>query len=192
MSFTQNNIETIIELYTNKKYSTHKLAEIFKVGHKKISQLLKDNNVEMNKKGGQIKFGKSYEIEKTKTNKYISEDKILVAKCKKTDIVINDPNNLSGGLTRHILEHYGDVYIPTNTYQRKKYEQLNGKKWFEEYFDIIETDKTPMRKCGLCDWETNDVDNKTGCFVNHIQKEHKRFKRKRITITRKFCCMFIV
>ena len=68
---------------------------------------------------------------------------------------------------------YGDVNIPTNTYQRKKYEQINGKKWFEEYFDIIEVDKDIKRKCNLCEWETTDIYNKSGCFTNHIENTHK-------------------
>jgi hypothetical protein len=29
------------------------------------------------------------------------------------------------------------------------------------------------RKCKLCDWETKDVSNKTGCFEQHINKIHK-------------------
>ena len=173
MSLTSPQIENIIELYTNQGYSTHKLAELYKVGHKKISQILKDNNIEIKKRGGQIKIGNSNDLEKSKVNKYTSEDKELIAKCKKTSITINDPNNLSGKLTKHIIEIYGDVNIPTNTYQRKKYEQINGKKWFEEYFDIIEVDKDVKRKCNLCEWETTDIYNKSGCFTNHIEKIHK-------------------
>jgi hypothetical protein len=148
------------------------LAELYKVGHKKISQILKDNNVEIKKRGGQIKIGNSNYLEKSKVNKYTSEDKELIAKCKKTSVIINDPNNLSGKLTKHIIEIYGDVNIPTNTYQRKKYEQINGKKWFEEYFDIIEINKEITRQCKLCEWETTDVNNKTGCFTNHIENIH--------------------
>ncbi len=172
MSLTLSQIQNIIQLYVNEGYSTHKLAEQFKVGHKKISQTLKDNNVKIKKRGGQTKIGNSSELEKSKINKYISEDKELTAKCKQTNIIINDPNNLSGKLTRHIIDLYGDINIPTNTYQRKKYEQINGKKWFEEYFDIIEIDKDIKRKCGLCEWETTDINNKSGCFTNHIQDVH--------------------
>lgn len=173
MSFTILEIENIIKLYSNEGYSTHKLAEIYKVGHKKISQILKECNVEIKKRGGQIKIGNSNELEKSKVNKYISDDKELVAKCKKTSIIINDPNNLSGKLTKHIIEIYGDVNIPSNTYQRKKYEQINGKKWFEEYFDVVEIDKEKRRKCNLCEWETTDIYNKSGCFTNHIENTHK-------------------
>lgn len=137
-TLTNEDINNIIYLYQNEIPSTHKLAEHFKVGHKKISKILKDNNIQLNSRGGQITIGNSSDIEKNKTNLYISVDKKLIIKCKKTGIEFDDINNLSGCLTKHIIEQYGSVPIPTNTYQRKKYELANGKKWFEEYFDIIE------------------------------------------------------
>ncbi len=171
---TSEDINNIIELYQTEISSTHKLAEKFKVGHKKISQILKENNIEINKKGGQTQMGNSSEIESSKSNIYISsKTHELVAQCKKTNVVIKDPNNLSGKLTKHIIDLYGDVWIPTNTYQRKKYELINNKKWFEEYFNIVEVEILPTRKCKLCDWETTDITNKTGCFENHINKSHK-------------------
>jgi len=169
----ENDISEIIDLYQTKIPSTHKLAEKYKVGHKKISQILKENNIDINKKGGQSKIGNSSEIESSKTNLYIANDNYeLVAKCKKTNTIINDPNNLSGMLTKHIVNLYGDVNIPKNNYQRKKYELINGKKWFEEFFDIIELEIKPTRQCKLCKWNTTDINNKTGCFEQHIQKHH--------------------
>ena len=45
-------------------------------------------------------------------------------------------------------------------------------KWFEEYFDIVNVEKRTRRKCNLCDWSTLDVDNKTGCFENHVNDIH--------------------
>lgn len=173
MSLNPIQIENLIQLYLNENYSTHKLSELYKVGHKKISQILKDNNVELKKRGGQIKNGNSSQIGKSKVKKFVSEEKEYVAQCKKTGVRLNDANNLSGNLTRHIVELYGDVNIPSNTYQRKKYEKENGKKWYEVYFDIIEIEKIPTRKCSLCEWETSDINNKTGCFDNHINNIHK-------------------
>lgn len=163
----------IIELYQTEIPSTHKLAEKFKVGHKKISQILSENNIVINKKGGQTQLGNSSEIESSKTKLYVNSDTHeLIAQCKRTNVVIKDPNNLSGKLTKHIINLYGDVWIPSNTYQRKKYELINKKKWFEEYFNIVEVEILPTRKCKLCEWETTDTSNKTGCFENHINLSH--------------------
>lgn len=173
-NLTTQEINNIIELYKSEIPNTHKLAEKFKVGHKKISQILKENNIKINKKGGKVKLGNSFEIESSKSNKYLSSSTHeLVAQCKKTNVIIKDPNNLSGKLTKHITELYGDIWIPSNTYQRKKYESINNKKWFEEYFNIVEVLITPTRKCKLCDWETTDTSNKTGCFETHINKNHE-------------------
>lgn len=114
------DIINIIELYQTEMPSTHKLAQKFKVGHKKISQILKENDIVINKKGGQIQDGNSFEIGSTKSKIYSSsETQELVAQCKKTNTIVKDTNNLSGKLTRHIINLYGDVWIPTNTYQRK-------------------------------------------------------------------------
>lgn len=169
-TLTTENINEIIRLYQTDIPSTHRLAEKFKTSHKKISTILKDNNIIINKKGGQTK--NPIDITKIKSFKYSSKDKKLIAKCKKTNTIFNDPNNLSGNLTKHVIEIYGDIDIPYNTYQRKKYEITHNKKWFEEYFDIIEVDKKSIRKCGLCEWETIDVDNKSGSFENHILNKH--------------------
>lgn len=171
-TLTNEDINDIIRLYENEIPNTHKLAERFKVGHKKISQILKDNNIQLNSKGGQISIGNSGKIEQSKITRYASNNKKLVARCKKTGFEFEDANNLSGCLTKHIVEEYGSVPIPTNTYQRKKYEIKHNKKWFEEYFDIIEMDILEVRRCSLCDWVTEDINNKSGCFENHINKIH--------------------
>jgi len=141
--------QKIIELYTSSVPSTHKIAEKFKIGHKKVTSILRKYNIPINSKGAQIKIGNSIEIEKSNVNKYKSEsiDTTLIVKCKKTGIEFKDANNFSGVLTRHILELYNDLSIPKNTYQRKKYEISFGKKWFEEYFDIIEKKRENTRSC---------------------------------------------
>lgn len=138
-NLTKEDIINIINLYQSEMSSTHKLAEKFKVGHKKITNILKENNITINNKGAKIKMGNTSIITKEKIKLLKPSDGFkLVAKCKITGTIIDDPNNLSGSLTNHIIKTFNDVKIPNNTYQRKKYEIENGKKWYEEYFDIIE------------------------------------------------------
>jgi hypothetical protein len=170
----KNDIKEIIKLYQTEIPSTHKLAKRFKVGHRKISNILKDNNIPINNRGRQKTINNSVEIEKSKVLKYKSKkiNTKLVAVCIKTGVSFEDVNNLSGVLTKHIIDNYGNVKIPNNTYQRKKYEKQYGRKWFEEYFIIKEIKLNEKRKCGLCEWETTDINNKTGCFEKHINEEH--------------------
>lgn len=172
---TTNDISNLIQSYKSDINNIHKLAELYKTSHKNVSKILKENGITINNKGGRIKNGQSKTIEKLKTSKYYSKkkNKILIAQCRLTKKEFKDINNLSGTLTDHIIKTYGDVKIPANNYQRKKYEIENGKKWFEEYFDIIEVEKKTIRKCKLCNWSTFDISNKTGCFENHIKKDHQ-------------------
>jgi hypothetical protein len=172
---TDDMVNDIINSYQSNDIGLESLCKKHGLGKLKVKDILLSNGVKIKSKGAQITIGNSSEIESSKTNLYSSLDdkKKLVVVCKKTKLEFDDVNNLSGCLTRHILETYGNVPIPTNTYQRKKYELINGKKWYEEYFDIIEVVVNEARKCKLCGWETEDVLNKTGCFENHINKNHR-------------------
>jgi hypothetical protein len=165
-------INEIIKLYKSSIPSTHRLANHFKLGHKKISKILNDNNVKINAKGGQKSHEQTQAIISAKTKVYSVTDKELVAICKKTGIKIKDPNNLSGKLTKHIFDNFDNPIIPKNTYQRKKYEIQFNKKWFEEYFTIQEVEVSEIRNCLLCDWTTTDIKNKSGCFQTHINENH--------------------
>jgi hypothetical protein len=69
---SQNNIIEIINLYQTNIPSTHKLAEHFNVGHKKITQILKENNISINKLGGQKKDGLSKIVGDNKTLRYLT------------------------------------------------------------------------------------------------------------------------
>lgn len=171
---TDDMVNDIINSYQSNDIGLESLCKKHGLGKLKVKDILLSNGVKIKSKGAQITIGNSSEIESSKTNLYSSLDdkKKLVVVCKKTKLEFDDVNNLSGCLTRHILETYGNVPIPTNTYQRKKYELINGKKWYEEYFDIkaIEIDK--IIKCSICGWETKDIGNKGGSLTKHITNEH--------------------
>ena len=90
--------------------------------------------------------------------------------CKKTGKVFADYTNVSGALIRHIQKEYG-IEIPSK-YERSKYLTKTGKYWHEDYFDFKLVENKPTRKCQYCDWTTIDVENKTGCFEQHLKQEH--------------------
>ena len=175
LKLTESDERLAIELYTTGQIKNLEvLATKFGVGKIKMKEIFSKYNVERNKKGGQIKHNNTELIIQSKVKELLPEDinHKLIARCKKTGLEIDDVMNYSGALTRHILSIYGDMPIPTNTYQRKKYEMERGKKWYEEYFDIIKVDIGETRKCNLCSWETTDINNKTGCFEIHINDNH--------------------
>jgi hypothetical protein len=169
-----DDISNIIKIYQEETIGVEALAGRFKVGKLKIKDILNQHNIPIKKKGAQIINGDSSEIEASRVFRYTVTDdsKKLIAVCKSTNRGFDDINNVSGALTSHILSTYGDVPIPSNTYQRKKYEKEYGKKWFEEYFDIKEVDKPIVKPCPYCDWCTSDLVNKSGQFMVHLMNEH--------------------
>jgi hypothetical protein len=167
-------INSIIKEYQEGVIGIESLASKYKVGKLKVRSILAENNIPIKSKGAQVTVGNSTEIEQSKTHIYkpSADNKELRVICKLTGKEYDDVNNLSGVLTRHIFDVYGDVLIPKNTYQRKRYELVTGKKWFEEYFNVIEVDKKETKKCLLCDWETVDVNNLSGQLELHINNTH--------------------
>lgn len=161
----QDNINKIINLYTSKEISsTHKLAEMFKVGHKKISKILKENNIPINSKGGQQRWFKTTAQKPLEGN--------YRAICKQTGKEFNDYQNLSGALTNHLKELYPDIKIPS-AHIRRQLLKHEGRYWHEEYFNFQIAEKTKTRKCKYCEWETKDVFNKSGAYRIHLSKHHK-------------------
>ena len=166
---------TMVKLYTVNNVSIMTLCDKYSLGKIKVKDILIKHGIEIKKKGAQVITGNSSEIGNSKVKLYEANDgKKLIAVCKKTGISFDDANNISGSLTRYILDTYGNVLIPSNTYQRKMYEMNNGKKWFEEYFEIKEIDIyiDITKKCPYCEWDTVDVDNLSGQFEVHMMNKH--------------------
>lgn len=161
-----DNKNDIVKLYqTNELRSTHKLAERYKTTHKEISKILKDNNVQITTRGGQVRNTNKFVIQKEQL------DCLLV--CKLTGKEFKDTLNKSGTITEHISKTYPDYVIPTAHLRRQHYKN-NGLMWYDEFFDRKDKTINPTRKCGLCDWTTEDIDNRTGCFINHLKDDHNK------------------
>jgi len=161
-----DNKNDIVRLYQNNELrSTHKLAERYKTTHKEISKILKDNNVQITTRGGQVRNTNKFVIKKEQL------DCLLV--CKLTGKEFKDTLNKSGTITEHISKTYPDYVIPT-AHLRRQYYKNNGIMWYDQFFDRKDKSIKPTRKCGLCDWTTEDVDNRTGCFINHLKDDHNK------------------
>jgi hypothetical protein len=158
-------IDEVISLYTKKKLSVHKIAKLMSVGHKKISTILKENDIPIRNRGGQVKYVT------TKADYSFLTDKILV--CKTTDKKFEDVFNKSGCLTTHIKTNYPDIVLPSEHKRRMLFKV--GKIWYLDFFTVTTKEETlPKRNCKYCSWQTTDVNNKTGCYEVHLKEAHKK------------------
>lgn len=161
----------VISLYKTEYQSTHKLAEHLGVGHKRISKILKENDVEIRKKGAQKRIIKNFTFNEVIDSYTGSTSTKYICICKKTNKEFDDVINSSGALTKHMKITWPEITIPSS-YKRKTYAEVNGKLWYDQFFNIKEVILKPTRKCKLCNWETTDIGNKTGCFENHVKDDH--------------------
>lgn len=97
----------------------------------------------------------------------------LCAICKKTGKEFLDVSNSSGIITIHLQEVYKELEIPTK-YIRAKYKKQHGVYWHEQFFDIKQKQEVETKKCKYCDWKTIDIDNRSGQYTLHLQKEHQK------------------
>jgi hypothetical protein len=133
--------------------SMHKIAEQLNCSFTKIQK-------ELN----------SYEFNKNNPYKSI-EGKQLIAICKQTNKEFIDYDNRSGAITNHLLKIYSDLEIPSN-YKRKDILHKTFKFWYHDYFEFGYRDIKSTLKCKYCDWETEDVDNLAGLYMNHMLNIH--------------------
>lgn len=169
---TEEQEKEIVDLYLSTINGTESLALKFKVGKKRINDIFKKYNTSKKKKGNQItidikKIKEDYKEARNNTNNN------FIAKCKKTNRIFNDYNNKSGSLTTYLRKIYPEINIPSN-YDKKVFLKRNGFQWHEQYFDISKVNKKETRKCMYCNWETTDIENKTGCFENHLKDIHNK------------------
>lgn len=120
------------------------------------------------------KIIKSYEFENKLNFNYPLKDNFeIVAVCKKTNKIFNDYKNQSGILTRHLISLYPNINIPSN-YKRKSIEYKTGKFWYDEYFEFIYEPIKNTKKCFYCDWNTTDINNKSGAYEKHLKEKHNK------------------
>ena len=163
------NDEDIINEYKSTCISVDTLAKKYHVGKIKIRKILSDNNIERRKRGGQCK-NIQFLINGWKTEKYpIIEGFHYIAVSKDGKYKTNDYMNNGGNLTSYIKSL--GVEIPT-LYDRRKYYMITGNYWWEQWFDIIKENNPTVKKCPYCNWETIDIDNKSGAFEQHLMKVH--------------------
>ena len=159
----------VIRRYVEEKQGQDKIAAELHIGKLKIRNILKSNNIPTfsNKISSQF-IVKDYHIKK-----YLPiEGKHYIAVFKKDGTVFNDYENAGGFLTSYIEKKEG-IKTPT-LHERRKYYQMTGNYWYEQWFDIKLVDNQKTKKCPYCGWETIDIENKSGVFEQHLKECHNK------------------
>lgn len=155
--------EQIVNDYTINKLGIEHLCSKYKLGKLKIKKILSDNNITLNKKGGQTQNRIEKEFTLTIDNKTVT--------CNICQKEFNDVENKSGSLTDHMKECYPDVEIPSS-YIRRIYLKTEGTFWHLQYFSLKDKENKETLKCPRCEWETVDLRNLSGSLTKHITDEH--------------------
>lgn len=165
----------ICEEYLNTKIGVESLALKYHVGKKRIKDILSNNGISIKKKGRQNNDDK-FIINNAKIKKYVDTDEFYYDVVDiNTDFHSLDINNRAGALTSYIKKQY-NIEIPT-LYDRDKYYMKTGNYWWEQFLTYRKNIKKKTKKCPYCDWETVDVENKSGVFEVHLKKCHNISKQ---------------
>lgn len=162
--------EKICKEYTESKIGVEALATKYHVGKLKIKGILTEAGITIKKCGAQSNSN-NYKVNDWKIKKYQPVDGFhYIAIDKNSGFRTNDWENAAGVLTTHIKDVYS-VNIPT-LYDRRQYYMKTGDYWWEQWFDIKLEENPKTKKCPYCDWETIDVENKSGVFEQHLKEVH--------------------
>lgn len=164
------NIRSIINDYED-GLSIYNICEKYHIGKIKLKKILSDNSITLRKKGKQPIDKTNFIIDDYKKEKYPQiEGYHYIAVDKLSGETYNDYMNNGGFLTSHIKKKYNEK-IPS-LYNRRLFYMKTGNYWWEQWFNIIKVKNEETKKCPYCTWETLDIHNKSGAFLNHLKYEH--------------------
>lgn len=170
------NVKQLIEDYTINDYGLEAICKEYHIGKLKAKAILQANGIEIKKKGKQA-LNDDFVVKDFKLRKYVERNGYHYEAVDKVNgFKTKDYMNDAGVLTTHIKKEYG-VEIPT-LYDRRMYYMRTGNYWWEQWFNIIEVENPKVKKCPYCDWETKDIENKSGAFEVHLYSKHGITKQK--------------
>lgn len=164
INLTKGKEKELIDFY-EKGISKRKISLLLNISTSLIDRILKENKI--------FKYNNGEEC-------IVLEEDILdenfkkVAKCKETGKTFDDIENKSGSITNYIKEKYPNFEIPSS-FKRRDFLKKTGKYWYEEFLEIniIEKEEEKeFKKCNYCNWNTIDLDNRSGMYGLHLEKNH--------------------
>lgn len=160
----------IVKDYTENNLGIYPICEKYHVGKIKVKQILEKYEISLNNKGKQP-LNIEYKVKDFKEKKYNNTDNIInIVYDENTDFESKDIDNDGGVLTTYINKQYG-IKIPT-LYDRRKYYMTTGNYWWEQWLKVKQVEKPQSKKCVYCEWETLDIENKSGMYKTHLNKCH--------------------
>lgn len=164
----------ICDEYLNTDLGVESLGKKYHAGKLKIKEILNRNNIQMKGRGKQpLKIDFTVKDWRIKKFLPINGEHYIVFD-KRSNFSTTDIDNLSGILTSYIEKTYK---IPTPTlYDRRKYYMETGNYWWEQWLSVKSVKNVKTKKCPYCNWETIDIENKSGAFIEHLKKSHNKTK----------------
>ena len=160
----------IISDYTQNNMGIYPICEKYKIGKIKVKNILEKYDIKINNKGKQP-LNENFKIADWKIEKYpLVEGKYYIVYDPFTDFSCKDIENKGGHLTSYIRDKY-NVTVPS-LYDRRLYYMRTGNYWWEQWLNVKLVEHKETKNCPFCDWETIDIDNKSGMFASHLLKEH--------------------
>lgn len=146
------------------------ICKTYKIGKIKAKKIITSHGVEIRKKSSYSKH-RQFKVSDWGIKKYKPINGFhYIAKSKIDGTEFNDYENNGGYLTSHIKNNL-HIEIPS-LYYRRIYYQETGNYWWEQWFDVISVKDKDTKKCPYCEWETCDVENKSGAFQIHLKENH--------------------
>lgn len=169
----EEDIKSIINDYVNNGLGVVPISEKYHIGKLNVKKILSDNEIQMKNRGNQKTDKSGYKVIDYHILKYHEIDgSHYVAVDRNDGYRTTDYMNHGGFLTSHIEKVY-HIEIPS-LYDRRKYYMKTGNYWWEQWFDIISEEDKKVKKCPYCDWETVDVSNRSGAFMEHLKLSHSK------------------
>lgn len=165
--------KVICEEYLNSNIGVEALATKYHTGKVTVKKILADNGIEIKPRGKQP-LKEEFVVNDWKEEKYLIEEGFhYIAKAKDSDYETNDYMNAGGHLTSYIKKKFG---ITSTLYERRMHYKRTGNYWWEQWFDIVKVADKPVKKCPYCDWTTEDIQNRSGVFEQHLVNVHNKTK----------------
>lgn len=170
MKATPINEEDLCIDFSENFMSTRSIADKYHMGEVRVKRILADHGLSVATRRRPL-LSDTFIVKDPNTPKYEPiEGEHYIVYDEQTDFETKDLYNRGGCILTYLRKQYG-LTIPS-LLERTKYYQQTGNYWWEQWLKVKSVKNAPVRKCPYCDWETEDIDNRSGAFTTHLLNVH--------------------